>query len=221
MNKNEQQLQPIAIPVHSIAIPVHSTATLIKASIAAGVIAAIVLVTAILPAEYNIDPTGIGKALGLTKIAQAAEIGAVENAGSVINEESVDGIESAALVIVTAPLVADIKQARKTAAVRSDSVNVVIPAGKGLEYKLLLNQFTHLTYQWHTLDEAPLFFDFHGEPQGDTTGYYESYNISTANKVTGSLTTPFAGAHGWYWKNTSDAAITVVLNTTGAYNIKG
>ncbi|MFC1519433.1 hypothetical protein ACFL6Z_06900 [Pseudomonadota bacterium] len=90
-----------------------------------------------------------------------------------------------------------------------------------MEYKLLLNQFTHLTYQWHTLDEAPLFFDFHGEPQGDTTGYYESYNISTANKVTGSLTTPFAGAHGWYWKNTSDAAITVVLNTTGAYNIKG
>ncbi|WP_198590419.1 hypothetical protein [Shewanella sp. 10N.286.52.B9] len=218
MNKNEQQLQPIAIPVHSIAIPVHSTATLIKASIAAGVIAAIVLLTAILPAEYNIDPTGIGKALGLTKIAQAAEIGTVENTESV---EGIDDIESAALVIVTAPLVADIKQARKTAAVRSDSVNVVIPAGKGLEYKLLLNQFTHLTYQWHTLDEAPLFFDFHGEPQGDTTGYYESYNISTADKVTGSLTTPFAGAHGWYWKNTSDAAITVVLNTTGAYNIKG
>ncbi|MDO6776791.1 MULTISPECIES: hypothetical protein [unclassified Shewanella] len=218
MNKNEQQLQPIVIPVHSITIPVHSTATLIKASIAAGVIAAIVLVTAILPAEYNIDPTGIGKALGLTKIAQAAEIGTVENTESV---EGIDDIESAALVIVTAPLVADIKQARKTAAVRSDSVNVVIPAGKGLEYKLLLNQFTHLTYQWHTLDEAPLFFDFHGEPQGDTTGYYESYNISTANKVTGSLTTPFAGAHGWYWKNTSDAAITVVLNTTGAYNIKG
>ncbi|PMG50847.1 hypothetical protein BCU91_01635 [Shewanella sp. 10N.286.52.B9] len=204
--------------MHSIAIPVHSTATLIKASIAAGVIAAIVLLTAILPAEYNIDPTGIGKALGLTKIAQAAEIGTVENTESV---EGIDDIESAALVIVTAPLVADIKQARKTAAVRSDSVNVVIPAGKGLEYKLLLNQFTHLTYQWHTLDEAPLFFDFHGEPQGDTTGYYESYNISTADKVTGSLTTPFAGAHGWYWKNTSDAAITVVLNTTGAYNIKG
>ena len=44
-------------------IPVQSVATLIKASIAAVIIATIALVLVILPAEYNIDPTGIGKAL--------------------------------------------------------------------------------------------------------------------------------------------------------------
>ena len=206
MNNNDKQLQQDAIPVHSIP-------TLIKAGLAASIIAVIVLVTAILPAEYNIDPTGIGKALGLTKIAQAAENSIAPTASA--------SAENSELIILSAPSVAEIKQARKTAAVRTDTVNVVIPAGKGLEYKLLLNDFTHLKYEWHTLNEESLFFDFHGEPQGDTTGYYESYNISTSEKVTGSLTTPFAGAHGWYWKNTTSSAITVVLTTTGEYLIKG
>ncbi|HUL82710.1 MAG TPA: transmembrane anchor protein, partial [Gammaproteobacteria bacterium] len=32
------------------------------------VVAAVLLVTAVLPAEYGIDPTGIGRALGLTKL---------------------------------------------------------------------------------------------------------------------------------------------------------
>ena len=51
-----------------------STKTLVKASISAVVVAAIALVTFILPAEYNIDPTGIGNKLGLTALAQAAEM---------------------------------------------------------------------------------------------------------------------------------------------------
>ena len=50
-----------------------STKTLVKASITATVVAAIALVTFILPAEYNIDPTGIGHKLGLTTLAQATE----------------------------------------------------------------------------------------------------------------------------------------------------
>ena len=50
-----------------------SLKTLIIASVSSTVVAAIALVTLILPAEYNIDPTGIGHKLGLTSIAIAAE----------------------------------------------------------------------------------------------------------------------------------------------------
>ncbi|MBQ4891372.1 hypothetical protein J8L86_16070 [Shewanella sp. MMG014] len=194
-------------------VQVQSTATLIKASVIAIVIGILVLVVAILPAEYNIDPTGLGSAMGLTSIAQA------ENQISLTTEPA--NTANAQIVILNAPSVAVIQQARENSAVRSDTVNVLIPAGKGLEYKLLLNQFTHLEYEWQTLNDELLYFDFHGEPQGDTTDYYESYNISTASKVTGSLTTPFAGSHGWYWKNTSNYAVTVVLTTKGEYLIKG
>lgn len=201
---------------NTIDIPVHSNITLLKASIAATVIAAVVLVTAILPAEYNIDPTGLGKSLGLTKIATAAE-------ASLPSDKPMTNIMATtdAIIIAQAPAVAEIKDLRaKVAGLRQDTVEIVIAAGKGLEYKLLLNEGEHLEYEWRT-DGQPLYFDFHGEPQGDKTGFFESFTITTSDQVKGTLTTPFAGSHGWYWKNKTDEPITVTLSTKGAYLIKG
>ncbi|ABV36540.1 conserved hypothetical protein [Shewanella sediminis HAW-EB3] len=210
-------------------IPVHSTATLIKASIGATVIAAVVFVTAILPAEYNIDPTGIGQMSGLTSLAQAASVSAEPaistdtiskiSTGTVQKEETVIAFEQGA-TLANAPSVAEIAQMRQTPGVRSDTVKIDIPAGKGLEYKLLMDEFVHLEYEWSTGGEA-LYFDFHGEPKGDTTGYFESFSITTSDKMKGSLTTPFAGSHGWYWKNKTSSPITVTLSTKGDYTIKG
>ncbi|RTR38009.1 hypothetical protein EKG38_15710 [Shewanella canadensis] len=206
-------------------IPVHSTATLIKASIGATVIAAVVFVTAILPAEYNIDPTGIGQMSGLTSLAQAASLSAEPaistdaSTGTAQKEETVIAFEQGA-TLANAPSVAEIAKMRQTAGVRSDTVKIDIPAGKGLEYKLLMDEFVHLEYEWSTEGEA-LYFDFHGEPKGDTTGYFESFSITTSDKMKGSLTTPFAGSHGWYWKNKTNSPITVTLSTKGDYTIKG
>ena len=42
--------------------------TLIKATVASVVAAAIILILVVLPAEYGIDPTGIGGATGLTQL---------------------------------------------------------------------------------------------------------------------------------------------------------
>lgn len=213
-------------------IPVHSTATLVKASIGAAVIAAVVFVTVILPAEYNIDPTGIGHMSGLTSLAQAAPVSdEATNAGTDTNtspktsigtgkiEETVIAFDQGA-TLANAPSVAEIAQMRQTPGVRSDTVKIDIPAGKGLEYKLLMDEFVHLEYEWSTGGEA-LYFDFHGEPKGDTTGYFESFSITTSDKMKGSLTTPFAGSHGWYWKNKTSSPITVTLSTKGDYTIKG
>ncbi|MBL4816867.1 MAG: hypothetical protein JKY74_15455 [Shewanella sp.] len=202
-------------------IPVHSIATLVKASVAASAIAAVILVTAILPAEYNIDPTGIGKALGLTQIAEAASVTpdiAVSGSETVFAFGQATPVTSKEMA--NAPSIALIAQARQTPGVRSDTVKINIPAGKGLEYKLLMDEFVHLEYEWSTGGEE-LYFDFHGEPKGDTTGYFESFSITTSDKMKGSLTTPFAGAHGWYWKNKTSSAIIVTLSTTGDYSIKG
>lgn len=167
-----------------------STKTLIKASISATVVAAIALVTLILPAEYNIDPTGIGKQLGLTSIAQAAEI-----------ESSSD----------------------MTAKVSSDefqTIEITVAAGQGVEYKFAMPQYAKMTYEWLT-DGEPLYFDLHGEPDGDTTGYFESYTIATSSEMTGSFTVPFTGSHGWYFKNKTDKPISVLLLVKGQYEVIG
>jgi hypothetical protein len=168
-----------------------SASTFIKGSIAAVIIAVLVSVFVMLPAQYNIIPTSITSALTLTSIAQASEVAAVE----------------------------EVVPAEQSVPERSDTVTVEIPSHKGLEYKLLMEKYSHLEYEWST-DGEELYFDFHGEPKGDTTGYFESFAITTSSDMKGSLTAPFAGSHGWYWKNETDAPVIVTLSIKGNYVLK-
>lgn len=166
-----------------------STKTLLKASASATFVAIVALITLILPAEYNVDPTGIGHKLGLTVLAGAAE-------ASTPNKITKAGSKEYQVIEVT------------------------VPAGKGIEYKFSMQQYDKMTYEWLT-NGSSLYFDLHGEPQGDTTGYFESYAIATLSEMKGSFTAPFAGAHGWYWKNTSDSPIAVQLMVKGQYEVIG
>ena len=167
-----------------------STKTLIKSTVAATIIALIVFVCFILPAEYNIDPTHIGHKLGLTALAN-------HNNDEVTMSETATASEHAEHVI-----------------------EVVVPAGKGIEYKFQMSQHQKMTYEWLT-DGEPLYFDLHGEPEGDTTGYFESYAIATLSEMKGSFTSPFTGSHGWYWKNSSDKPIAIQLMVEGQYTVIG
>lgn len=163
-----------------------SPMSLIKASLMASIIAAITLVCFILPAEYNIDPTGVGSALGLT----------------VFTEEPTP------------------KATGKASTGEQESVVVTVPAGQGIEYKLAMAQFEKVTYEW-TTSEGDIYVDLHGEPKGDTTGYFESYTIATAETMKGSFTAPFEGSHGWYWKNKSNKDIQIQLIFNGEFVIEG
>lgn len=167
-----------------------SSKTLVKASVSATIVAAIALVTLILPAEYNIDPTGVGQKLGLTEIALASETEAQPTA------------------------------AGQKGTAEYQTIEVIVPAGRGVEYKFAMPQYAKMTYEWIS-DGEPLYFDLHGEPEGDTTGYFESYTIATNNEVKGSFTAPFAGSHGWYWKNKTDKPIAVQLMVKGEYDVIG
>lgn len=167
-----------------------SNRSLLIATLSAIALAAVVLISFVLPAEYNVDPTGIGKAIGLTQLSEPAQ---------------------------PAPVAASV---RSTSSTREDSITVDIIPGKGLEFKLRMAQGAKLKYSWST-DGGPLEFDFHGEPKGDTTGYFESYTLSKAEEVSGSFTATFDGSHGWYWENKSAEPITVTLETEGEYEVIG
>lgn len=161
--------------------------------LAAAVLATIALVTVILPAEFGIDPIGAGKALGLNKIAATDE-----TAESRTN---------------SGPLSALPVQ-------REDRVTIEIGPGKGLEYKLHMMPGSKLEHSW-SVEDGVLYFDFHGEPQGDDAGYFESFTISTASEVSGLFYAPFEGSHGWYWKNRGDAPLVITLKIKGTYDILG
>jgi len=162
---------------------------LTKALFSATFLAIVLLVTVILPAEYNIDPTGVGEKIGLT----------------VFQDNTSDTAQ-----------IAPLAQQQEN----RHEVEVVVPAGRGVEYKFQMAKFAKMEYEWLTDGDA-LYFDLHGEPEGDETGYFESYAITTGATMKGSFTTPFAGSHGWYWKNTSDKPVTVYLVANGTFEVTG
>jgi hypothetical protein len=100
-----------------------------------------------------------------------------------------------------------------------DTISIIIPARGGKEYKLQVLNNATFEYSWET-DGSELFYDFHGEPKGDTTGYFKSYKESTDKQSSGSLTTTFEGVHGWYWKNSTSVPVTVTLKVKGNYHRK-
>jgi len=97
-----------------------------------------------------------------------------------------------------------------------DSIRIIIPARGDKEYKFYLAEGAILEYSWQT-NGANLFYDFHGEPAGDTSGYFKSFKKTTSNQASGSLSTIFEGTHGWYWKNNTTSDVTITLKTKGEY----
>jgi len=101
-----------------------------------------------------------------------------------------------------------------------DEVTLTLAGGKSIEYKFHIQKGQTFHYAWET-NRGRLFFDFHGEPKGDTTGYFKSFKKETASKSSGSLSVPFEGSHGWYWKNRGLETVKVTLKTKGTYKTLG
>ena len=97
-----------------------------------------------------------------------------------------------------------------------DVITIIIPARGDKEYKLFFEKDNTFEYSWETRG-VKLFYDFHGEPKGDKTGYFKSFKKSTASESSGTLTTLFEGTHGWYWKNNTSSAVNVTLKVNGEY----
>lgn len=159
--------------------------SLLKATALSFVMAIVTLGLFVLPAEYNIDPTGVGEKLGLTVFNQPS------NSSATVQSDG-----------------------------EQDTVVIKIPAGGGVEYKLLMDKFQKAAYEWVS-DGQEIYVDVHGEPTADSTGYFESYTIATVSEMKGSFVAPFAGTHGWYWKNNSDQDINIQLIMSGDYVIQG
>ena len=102
---------------------------------------------------------------------------------------------------------------------RQDEVEILVPANDGLEYKFFLYIHSNINYEWKRT--STLYFDMHGDPEADTTGYFESYAAATVDEMSGSVTLPFTGSHGWYWRNDTDEDITISLKTLGNYDVIG
>ncbi|MFN3773432.1 hypothetical protein [Cloacibacterium normanense] len=191
--------------------------SIIKQVIIALIIGGVILVSAVLPAEYGIDPLGIGKATGFSKL-YVPDNGTENITAANAPHKVITLANVGSPVDVAKPAAADNPPPVTQLAERTDDIRVLVPAGKGLEYKVNMLKYGQIKYEWIT-DKGEVYFDFHGEVK-DNSNYFESYTIAYSNNMAGSLVAPFEGPHGWYFKNNSGEDITVKLKLNGQYLLK-
>jgi hypothetical protein len=107
---------------------------------------------------------------------------------------------------------------------RTDVVDVAVPAGKGLEYKLTMKKGETLVYNitYGTLaDPKQMLSEFHGHtPQVNGVGDLMFYSKADGSPQSGSFTAPWDGIHGWYLKNDSTRDVVVKLELAGFYELE-
>ncbi len=180
-----------------------STKRLIKATGIAALIGLLVLITAILPAEFGIDPTGLGQRMGLTMLSDAS-------AAEVTPEDTTSPSDNV-LALSTGPVW------KTQSTLSSDTTIVTLKPDEGLEVKATMNAGDRMVFNWAS-EGGPVNFDMHGERfnDGDNfTSYWQGRNEPAAN---GAFEAPFDGTHGWYWRNRGDETVTIVLQTSGFYD---
>jgi len=194
--------------------------SLVKATLIAMVVAAAILVVAVLPAEYGIDPTGVGSHLGLDALANTDTPGEAEGPAAEAPSEPPVVAEPEAAVpeldAVGQPAQAvDARHVSKRSDLfRTDEMTLTLAPGKGAEIKAAMQSGAGFVFQWTA--SAPVAVDMHGERKDAKEGEYTSYWIERSlERGSGSFTAPFEGSHGWYWLNRSDAPVTVKVQVTG------
>jgi hypothetical protein len=193
-----------------------TSGSLLRATLTALGVAAVLLVTCVLPAEYGIDPTGIGRVLGLTQMGEVKLALAEEAASNVAAEASADSViaaaESGAASVGTA---AD--SARESGTTHVDTTVVTLPPNKGGEIKLVMQSGMSARYQW-SVTGGVVDVDMHGDSTNAPKDWFVSYKKANGTVAdSGELVAGFAGNHGWYWKNRGPGDVLIRLITSGNY----
>ncbi len=172
-------------------------------AIAAG-IAIILLVGVVMPSEYGIDPTGVGRVLGLKEMGEIKEQLAEEAAADAAMDAKAAEDEAAALLTqVSTQNRKTVEVAQKpaasnaaTAAEWRDEEQVVLTPGQGTEIKLVMKAGERASYQWSVeggvvnfdntkgtdirLDQGSVLTDYEFAPGWKLTNgmrYRDSYTV--------------------------------------------
>lgn len=242
---------------------------LIRSTLLAAGAAGAILVLFWLPAEYGIDPTGVGGLTGLTEMgeikqqlaaeaeadvqaAAAAPVAAVEATPATAAPapeilERLDRIDAqlaaisaligtppsltepaAAATVVAEPApeaaaapapdpveaaVAEAAAPEPATPEWRDEVSYTLNPGEGIEVKLSMEEGQTARFFW-TANGSVVNFDLHGDGSGESISYEQGRAVPEAS---GDLTAAFTGNHGWFWRNRTEAPVTVTLRTGGDY----
>lgn len=191
-----------------------TTRQLLRSTLIAAVSAMVLLYTVVLPSEYGIDPTGIGRVLGLTAMGEiktrlAKE--AAEDAAATPNAPPA-AANPAASPATNAPTAPAVPVASGPS--WRDEMSFTLTPGQGTEIKLKMKEGEKALYAW-SVQGGVVNFDTHGDGAGRSISYEKGRGVASDD---GELIAAFTGNHGWFWRNRGQADVTVVLKTGGDYS---
>ena len=204
-----------------------SSKQLLRSTILAAIVAIVLLMTVVLPAEYGIDPTGVGRVLRLTEMGEIKQQLATEAAadapgtapavpqpttGSASNiKDSATAAPAPAAQVVAAPKAPTQTDAAQV--VWRDEIPFTLTPGEGTEIKLKMVEGAKAQYAWE-VEGGVVNFDTHADGSGKSISYEKGRAVSSD---TGVLQAAFTGNHGWYWRNRGQSDVKLTLRTRGDY----
>jgi hypothetical protein len=180
-----------------------SSAQLLRSTLLALVGAAVVLATVVLPAEYGIDPTGVGDALGLKRMGEIKTQLAEEASAGTLDE-------------ATAPMATPAPEPEAPAVAVDgwrDETVVTIAPDEAIELKLIMSEGDRAEFEWDAKGGS-LNFNLHADGAGQSIEYGKGRAVMTD---AGELVAAFDGYHGWFWRNRTDNPVSLSLRTRGRY----
>jgi hypothetical protein len=183
-----------------------SKAQLFRSSIMAAIGAAVILVTVYLPAEHAIDPTGVGRVLGLTEMGEIKR----ELAEEAAQDALIHTDQSSSLIDGFFGLFVSAAHAQEA---WTDTVAFTLEPGATAEIKLVMAAGDVAQYAW-VATGGRINFDLHAHGEGQSIDYDRGRGQT---ERAGQIEAPFAGEHGWFWRNRDDTAVTVTLQLRGTY----
>ncbi|MFN0264212.1 transmembrane anchor protein [Tepidamorphus sp. 3E244] len=187
-----------------------TSAQLLRSTILAAIAAVIVLVCVVLPAEYGIDPTRVGRLIGLTEMGEIKtqlhdEAEADRQMSNTLPGHSsiIDGVLG---VFVS-------KAHAQTAQEWRDEISFTLESGASAEWKLVMTKGQTAQYRM-IVDGGRVNFDLHGHGSGQSVTY-EKGRGSTGSE--GEIVADFDGEHGWFWRNRDSQPVKVTVQVRGEY----
>ncbi len=105
--------------------------------------------------------------------------------------------------------------APNAATYKVDAIEFFLTPDQFVEYKFDLKPGAMMVFNWKAT--APVDVDFHTVPEGKPISASETFMRGKASSGSGTYRAPYAGLHGWYWKNTGKEPVNITLNAAGFF----
>ncbi|MES2603505.1 MAG: hypothetical protein V4603_01125 [Pseudomonadota bacterium] len=196
-------------------VPAPSPRKLLQGMAAAIGAAALILVLIVLPAEYGIDYTGFGNALGLTSMA-AAPTKTITMTDVIGGNEVIREVEIPEAGEPT-PLPNPAVFQDDPAPPQTRTLQIVIPPNGETEVKVKMLAAKAIAFSWKT-EKGLVYVDYHGHDPSFGPDFFVRYKEEQESTGgNGTLTAPFDGEHGWFWLNLEAEPVTITLTVTGYF----